>query len=442
MSNNNKNKIGVISLGCPKALVDTEIILTKLRAEGYEFSNSYEGADAVLVNTCGFLDSAKQESLDAIAEAMKDNGKVIVTGCLGVEPETIKKQNPNVSAITGPHQYEEVIKAIHEVCPPIHEPFEDLVPPQGIKLTPKHYSYLKISEGCSNKCTFCIIPYIRGDIKSRPVIQVLSEAERLVRTGVKELLIVSQDTSAYGIDCKYKEYPWKKKTIRTKLIDLCEELGELNVWVRLMYMYPYPHVDAIIELMAEGKILPYIDIPFQHASPNVLKLMKRPAHQEKTLERIKKWKEICPELTIRSTFIVGFPGETDEDFEYLLEWLKEARLNRVGCFKYENVDKATSKEFGNQIPEEVKEERWHRFMQVQQEISTQLLKEKIGTTMEVIIDSIDEDGDYVARSKGDAPEIDGTVLIYAPETNKPEIGDIVNVRIDDADEYDLYAYIA
>jgi len=435
------NKIGIISLGCPKALVDTEIILTKLRAEGYEFSNSYEDADAVLVNTCGFLDSAKQESLDAIAEAIKSNGKVIVTGCLGVEPELIKKHNPKVLAITGPQQYEEVVKEIHNICPPSHEPFEDLVPPQGIKLTPKHYSYLKISEGCSNKCTFCIIPQIRGDLHSRPVIQVLGEAERLVKSGVKELLVVSQDTSAYGVDVKYKEYPWKNGTIQTKLLDLAKELGELGAWVRLMYMYPYPHVDEVIKLMAEGKILPYIDIPFQHASPNVLKLMKRPAHQEKTLERIKKWREICPDITIRSTFIVGFPGETDEDFEYLIEWLKEARLNRVGCFKYENVDKATSKEFENQIPEEVKQARWERFMEVQQQISAELLKAKIGKTIEVIIDDIDDDGDFIARSKGDAPEIDGTVLVYAPENREINIGDIVKVKIDDADEYDLYAYV-
>jgi len=435
-------KIGIVSLGCPKALVDTEIILSKLRAEGYEFSNSYDDADAVLVNTCGFLDSAKQESLDAIGEAIKDNGKVIVTGCLGVEPELIKNTHPKVSAVTGPHQYEQVVKEIHGICPPLHEPFEDLVPPQGIRLTPKHYAYLKISEGCSNKCTFCIIPQIRGDLVSRPIVQVLGEAERLVKSGVKEILVVSQDTSAYGVDAKYKEYPWKDRVIKTKLLDLCKELGELDAWIRLHYMYPYPHVDEVVELMATGKILPYIDIPFQHASPNVLKQMRRPAHQEKTLERILKWKETCPDISIRSTFIVGFPGETDEDFEYLLQWLKDARLNRVGCFKYENVDKAPSKSFDNQISEEVKQERWERFMEVQQQISAELLQQKIGKTMDVIIDDIDEDGDYIARSKGDAPEIDGTVLVYAPDKNNPKIGDIVTVEIEDADEYDLYANIS
>lgn len=429
-------KIGIISLGCPKALVDTERILTKLRAEGYEFSSSYDDADAVLVNTCGFLDSAKEESLGAIAEAMENNGRVIVTGCLGAsDPEKIKERFPNISAITGPQQYEEVVKAIHEICPPLHDPFEDLVPPQGIKLTPKHYSYLKISEGCSNKCSFCIIPQLRGPIESRPIIQVLSEAERLIKSGVKELLVISQDTSAYGMDTKFKEYPWKNRTIRTKFIDLCRELGEMDAWIRLHYMYPYPHVDEVIELMSEGKILPYLDIPFQHASPNVLKTMKRPGNQEKTLERILDWRKNCPDITVRSSFIVGFPGETNEDFEYLLQWLKEAKLNRVGCFKYENVDKAASKDFPNQIPEEVKDERWERLMQIQQQISSDLLKEKIGKTMPVIIDNMDEDGDFIGRTQGDAPEIDGIVYIKSKNLN---VGDIIPVKIYDSGEYDLY----
>jgi len=429
-------KIGIISLGCPKALVDTERILTKLRAEGYEFSTSYEDADAVLVNTCGFLDSAKRESLEAIAEAMENNGKVIVTGCLGAsDPEKIRESFPNISAITGPQQYEEVVKAIHEVCPPLHDPFEDLVPPQGIKLTPRHYSYLKISEGCSNKCTFCIIPELRGPLVSRPIIQVLAEAERLVKSGVKELLVISQDTSAYGIDTQFKEYPWKNRVIRTKFIDLCRELGEMDAWVRLHYMYPYPHVDEVIELMVEGKVLPYLDIPFQHASPSVLKAMKRPGNQEKTLERILNWRKQCPDITVRSSFIVGFPGETDEDFEYLLEWLEEAKLNRVGCFKYENVDKAASKKFPDQIPEEIKQERWERLMELQQQISADLLQQKIGKTMPVIIDDMDDDGDYIGRTKGDAPEIDGIVYVKGKDLN---IGDIVDVTIDDADEYDLY----
>ncbi len=426
--------VGVVSLGCPKALVDSERILTQLRSEGYQLSPSYEGADVVIVNTCGFLDSAKKESLEAIGEAMDANGKVIVTGCMGAEPETIMKAYPKVLAVTGPHQYEAVVSAVHDAAPPIHDPYVDLVPPQGIKLTPRHYAYLKISEGCNNRCTFCIIPKLRGDLVSRPIIQVLAEAERLVKAGVKEILVISQDTSAYGIDMKYQAYPWKNRTIRTKFIDLCRELGELGAWVRLHYVYPYPHVDEVFGLMNEGKVLPYIDIPFQHASPNVLKNMRRPAHQEKTLERIHDWRRMCPDLTIRSTFIVGFPGETDADFEFLLDWMKEAQLDRVGCFKYEAVGGAKANEIQPAVPEEVKEERWHRFMQVQQAISTAKLKAKVGRTLPVIIDELTENG-YIGRSSADAPEIDGTVHVTGKGLKQ---GDIVNVKITKSDEYDLF----
>ncbi|MCK5555990.1 MAG: 30S ribosomal protein S12 methylthiotransferase RimO, partial [Alphaproteobacteria bacterium] len=360
--------VGIISLGCPKALVDSERIMTKLRSEGYQFSPSCEGADVVIVNTCGFLDSAKEESLEAIGDAMNANGRVIVTGCMGAEPESITKAYPKVLAVTGPHQYKAVINAVHLAAPPLHDPNVDLVPPHGIKLTPNHYAYLKISEGCNNRCSFCIIPKLRGSLVSRPIIQVLDEAERFVNAGVKEILVISQDTSAYGTDVKYQSYPWKNRTIRTKFIDLCRELGELDAWVRLHYIYPYPHVDEVFELMNEGKILPYIDIPLQHASPSVLKNMRRPGHQEKTLSRIQNWRKICPDLTIRSTFIVGFPGETDEDFEILLDWMKEAKLDRVGCFKYEPVTGAEANKINPHVPEEIKETRWHRFMQLQQTI--------------------------------------------------------------------------
>jgi ribosomal protein S12 methylthiotransferase len=426
--------VGVVSLGCPKALVDTERILTQLRSEGYQLSPSYEDANVVIVNTCGFLDSAKKESLEAIGEAMDANGRVIVTGCMGAEPEQITKEFPKVLAVTGPQQYEAVVAAVHKAAPAPHDPYVDLVPPQGIKLTPRHYAYLKVSEGCNNRCTFCIIPKLRGDLVSRPIIQVLAEAERLVKAGVKEILVISQDTSAYGIDVKYQPYPWKNRTIRTKFIDLCRELGEIGAWVRLHYVYPYPHVDEVFGLMNEGKVLPYIDIPFQHASPAVLKNMRRPAHQEKTLERIKSWRKMCPDLTIRSTFIVGFPGETDADFEFLLQWMKEAELDRVGCFKYEAVTGAESNKIQPHVSEEVKEERWHRFMQLQQEISTKKLKAKIGKTIPVLIDTSGKEGG-IGRSSADAPEIDGTVKVTGKNL-KP--GDIIKVRITDADEYDLF----
>jgi ribosomal protein S12 methylthiotransferase len=432
--------VGIVSLGCPKALVDTERILTQLRSEGYQLSPDYAGADMVIVNTCGFLDSAKKESLEAIGEAMSANGKVIVTGCMGAEPEQITKEFPKVLAVTGPQQYEAVVSEVHKVAPPPHDPFVDLVPPQGIKLTPRHYAYLKISEGCNNRCTFCIIPKLRGDLVSRPVIQVLAEAERLVKAGVKEILVISQDTSAYGIDTKYQAYPYKNRTVRTKFIDLCKELGELGVWVRLHYVYPYPHVDEVFGLMNEGKVLPYIDIPFQHASPAVLKNMRRPAHQEKTLERIKSWRKMCPDLTIRSTFIVGFPGETDADFELLLQFMKEAELERVGCFKYEPVTGADSNKIEPHVAPEVMEERYHRFMTLQQEISAKKLAAKIGRTLPVLIDSVGQEG-ALGRSSADAPEIDGNVKIMSKNL-KLAPGDLVNVKITEADEYDLTGKLA
>lgn len=434
--------VGIVSLGCPKALVDTERILTQLRSEGYQLSPTYEDANVVIVNTCGFLDSAKEESLEAIGEALDANGRVIVTGCMGAEPEQITKKYPKVLAVTGPQQYEAVVGAVHDAAPPVHDPYVDLVPPQGIKLTPRHYAYLKISEGCNNRCTFCIIPSLRGDLVSRPVIQVLAEAERLVKAGVKELLVISQDTSAYGIDCKYKAYPYKNRSVRTKFIDLCRELGELGVWTRLHYVYPYPHVDEVFPLMAEGKILPYIDIPFQHASPAVLKNMRRPAHQSQTLERIHNWRKDCPDLTIRSTFIVGFPGETDEDFEMLLDWLEDAQLDRVGCFKYEAVTGAAANAISPAVPEEVKEERWHRFMQAQQRISAQKLKKKIGTTLPAIIDSVGKQG-ALGRTMADAPEIDGTITILSRKKDKAlQAGDIVQVKVTHADAYDLKGTLA
>ncbi|MBW7911581.1 MAG: 30S ribosomal protein S12 methylthiotransferase RimO, partial [Alphaproteobacteria bacterium] len=417
----------------PKALVDTERILTQLRSEGYQLSPNYEDANVVIVNTCGFLDSAKEESLEAIGEAMDANGKVIVTGCMGAEPEQITKKYPKVLAVTGPQQYEEVVGAVHKVAPAPHDPFVDLVPPQGIKLTPRHYAYLKISEGCNNRCSFCIIPSLRGDLVSRPIIQVLAEAERLVKAGVKELLVISQDTSAYGIDNRYQAYPYKNRTVRTKFIDLCRELGDMGVWTRLHYVYPYPHVDEVFPLMNEGKVLPYIDIPFQHASPAVLKNMRRPAHQEKTLDRIHSWRKMCPELAIRSTFIVGFPGETDADFEFLLEWMQEAQLDRVGCFKYEPVSGAKANELEGAVPPEVQEERWHRFMALQQGISAERLAKKVGKTIDVIIDETGNGG-ATGRSSADAPEIDGVVRVTGTGMNA---GDIVKVKITASDEYDL-----
>jgi len=429
-------KISFVSLGCPKALVDSERIISQLRAEGYELTKTHEGADAVIVNTCGFLDSAKAESLGAIGEAMAQNGKVIVTGCMGAEPEQIRNAYPGVAAITGPQAYESVMKAVHEAVPPAHDPYLDLVPPQGVKLTPRHYAYLKISEGCNNRCTFCIIPKLRGDLVSRPAGDVLREAEKLVKAGVKELLVISQDTSAYGVDIKYAESAFQDRMVRAKFVDLARELGQLGAWVRLHYVYPYPHVDDVIPLMAEGLVLPYLDIPFQHASPKVLKAMKRPGNQEKTLERIKAWREVCPDLAIRSTFIVGFPGETEEDFEYLLEWLKEAKLERVGCFKYEAVSGATSNDLGlEHVSEDIKQQRWNRFMETQQAISAQRLKSRVGRRIKVIID---EPGPTVSkgRSQWDAPEIDGTVHVGSRRPLRQ--GEIVTVKIERADAYDLY----
>lgn len=428
-------KVGIVSLGCPKALVDSERILTKLRSEGYEISGSYDGADVVLVNTCGFLDSAKAESLEAIGEAIKENGKVIVTGCLGKEESLIRQSHPNVLAVTGPHQYEQVVSAVHDVVPPRHDPYLDVVPPQGLRLTPRHYAYLKISEGCNNRCTFCIIPSIRGDLVSRPANMVLAEAEALVKAGVKEILVVSQDTSAYGMDTRYAESKWKGRQVRAKFIDLARELGDLGAWIRLHYVYPYPHVDEVIGLMAEGKVLPYLDIPFQHAAPNVLKAMKRPANTDKVLDRIKMWRQGCPDLTLRSTFIVGFPGETEQDFQYLLDWLTEAQIDRLGCFKYEPVDGAPANEIPGAVPPEVQEERWNRLMAHQQEISAKRFAAKVGREMDVLIDEVDEDG-AIGRSWSDAPEIDGNVFLNGETSLKP--GDMVRARIDEADEYDLW----
>jgi ribosomal protein S12 methylthiotransferase len=432
-------KISFVSLGCPKALVDSERIITRLRAEGYELARKHDGADIVIVNTCGFLDSAKQESLSAIGAAMAENGKVIVTGCMGAEPEAIEQAYPGVLSITGPQQYDTVLDAVHRALPPAHNPHFDLVPAQGIKLTPRHYAYLKISEGCNNRCSFCIIPKLRGDLVSRPANEVLREAERLVDAGVKELLVISQDTSAYGVDLKYAESPWKDRAVRARFVDLARELGEFGVWVRLHYVYPYPHVDDVMALMADGKILPYLDIPFQHASPNVLKAMKRPAAQDKTLDRIKDWRAQCPDLTLRSTFIVGFPGETDADFNYLLDWLDEAEIDRLGCFKYEPVAGATSNALPDQVADEVKQERWNALMARQQKISVRKLKRKVGTRQQVIIDGV---GPTVAkgRSKADAPDIDGTV--YLSSRRPLRVGEIVTARIERADAYDLHGTVA
>jgi ribosomal protein S12 methylthiotransferase len=428
-------KVSFVSLGCPKALVDSERIITRLRAEGYELTRTHQGADLVIVNTCGFLDSAKAESLDAIGTALADNGKVVVTGCMGAEPEQITGRFPNVLAVTGPQQYESVLDAVHRAAPPQHDPFLDLVPPEGVKLTPRHYAYLKISEGCNNRCTFCIIPKLRGDLVSRPAADVLREAERLVAAGVKELLVISQDTSAYGVDLKYAASVWKDREVRARFLDLAQALGELGVWVRLHYVYPYPHVDDVIALMADGKVLPYLDVPFQHAAPDVLRRMRRPAAQERTLERIARWREICPDLTLRSTFIVGFPGETEEDFAFLLDWLDAAGLDRVGCFKYEPVRGAAANDLAAPVPDEVKAERHHRFMQRQQAISARRLRRKVGTRAQVIIDAI---GGSVAkgRTKGDAPEIDGAVYVAA---HRPlRVGEIATVKIERADAYDLH----
>ncbi|BCH25075.1 ribosomal protein S12 methylthiotransferase RimO [Mesorhizobium sp. L-8-10] len=429
-------RVSFVSLGCPKALVDSERIITRLRAEGYEISRKHDGADLVVVNTCGFLDSARDESLNAIGAALSENGRVIVTGCLGAEPEVIREKHPNVLAITGPQAYESVMAAVHEAAPPAHDPFVDLLPPQGVKLTPRHYAYLKISEGCNNRCSFCIIPALRGDLVSRPAADVLREAERLAAAGVKEILLISQDTSAYGIDLKYQASRWKDREVHAKFLDLSRELGELGIWVRLHYVYPYPHVDEVIPLMADGKILPYLDIPFQHASPQVLKNMRRPAHQEKTLDRIRRWREICPDLAVRSTFIVGFPGETDEDFEMLLDWLDEARIDRAGCFKYEPVKGARSNDLGlAEVPQAIKEARWHRFMQRQQKVSAAQLQKKVGKRLPVLVDEAHGTAGK-GRTKYDAPEIDGCVHI---QSRRPlRVGDIVTVKVDRADAYDLY----
>lgn len=429
-------KVGMVSLGCPKALVDSERILTKLRADGYQLSPSYEDADVVLVNTCGFLDSAKEESLEAIGEAIAENGRVIVTGCMGNEADAIRARFPDVLAITGPHQYEAVVGAVHEAAPPVPSPFLDLVPEAGLKLTPRHYSYLKISEGCNHRCAFCIIPSIRGDLVSRRPDAVLREAEKLVAAGTRELLVISQDTSAYGVDLRHAAWPWKGGEVRAHMTDLARELGKLGAWVRLHYVYPYPHVSDVIPLMAEGLIAPYLDIPFQHASPKVLKAMKRPANDAKVLERVKSWRAICPDIAIRSSFVVGFPGETEEDFQYLLDWLDEAQLDRVGAFRFEPVKGAAANALPDPVPEEVKEERYARLMEKTAAISAAKLAAKVGRTLDVIIDEVDEDGGATGRSQADAPEIDGNVLLR--DSGHLKQGDIVPVLIEDADAHDLF----
>ena len=440
MSQENK-KVGFISLGCPKALVDSERILTQLKTDGYDIVPTYQDADVVVVNTCGFIDDAKKESLETIGEALQENGKVIVTGCMGGEAEQITSVHPNVLSVTGPQAYEEVVGAVHKHVPQVakHDPFTDLVPPQGVKLTPRHYAYLKISEGCNHRCTFCIIPSLRGDLVSRPIGDVMDEAERLVKAGVQELLVISQDTSAYGVDTKYRTGFWQGRPLKTRMKELCEALASFGVWVRLHYVYPYPHVDEIIPMMADGKILPYLDIPFQHGSPKVLKAMKRPAHAENTLERIQKWRSICPDITLRSTFIVGFPGETDQDFDILLDFMKEAQLDRVGCFTYSAVDGATANELEGAVPEEVKKERQERFMALQAEISAAKLKAKIGQTHQVIIDEVDEEG-AIGRTQADAPEIDGLVFLNGETELMP--GDMITAKIFQADEHDLWAELA
>ena len=431
-------KVGFVSLGCPKALVDSERILTQLRTEGYLIVPDYHNADVVVVNTCGFIDSAKAESLDAIGEAIAENGRVIVTGCMGVDESVIRAVHPSVLAVTGPQQYEQVVRAVHEAAPPnpLHDPFTDLVPPQGIKLTPRHYAYLKISEGCNHRCSFCIIPSMRGDLVSRPVGDVLDEAQRLARAGVKELLVISQDTSAYGVDVKYRSGFWNGRPVKTRMTELCSALSELGIWVRLHYVYPYPNVDEVIPLMAEGKILPYLDIPFQHASPRILKAMKRPAFEDRTMARIHRWREQCPDITLRSTFIVGFPGETESEFQYLLDWMSEAQLDRVGCFQYSPVEGAFANALEGAVPDEIKQERYDRFMAHQQAISTERLARTVGKEFDVLIDEVDDEG-AVGRSSADAPEIDGSVFVDSAAPLKP--GDMVRVRVTDSDEYDLWA---
>jgi ribosomal protein S12 methylthiotransferase len=432
-------RVGFVSLGCPKALVDSEMILTQLRAEGYDISPSYEGSDLVVVNTCGFIDAAVRESLDAIGEALAENGKVIVTGCLGAKGDVVRDTHPSVLAVTGPHATQEVMGHVHAHLPRPHDPFTDLVPPQGIRLTPKHYAYLKISEGCNHRCTFCIIPSMRGDLVSRPIGDVMHEAESLVKAGVKELLVISQDTSAYGVDVKYRTGFWGGRPVKTRMTELCRALGELGVWVRLHYVYPYPHVDEVIPLMADGRILPYLDVPFQHASPRILKLMKRPASSEKNLERIRGWREACPDITVRSTFIVGFPGETEAEFEELLAFLREAELDRVGCFAYSPVEGAKANDLPDPVAEEVKEERRRRFMETQAAISREKLARKVGTTVEVLLDEANGSRG-IGRSAADAPEIDGVVHVKAAKGAKP--GDLVRVKITAADDHDLHGTAA
>ena len=440
---NSTPSIGFVSLGCPKNLVDSERILTELRTDGYNIVPSYENVDLVIVNTCGFIDSAVQESLEAIGEALEENGRVIVTGCLGAKEDQIREVHPKVLEVSGPHSYETVMAQVHKYVPkPTHSPYTSLVPKQGVKLTPKHYAYLKISEGCDHRCTFCIIPSMRGDLESRSLTQVLDEAKRLAEAGVKELLVVSQDTSAYSMDLKRQEGGvktafWNGMPIKNDLMTLCKQLGKLGIWVRLHYVYPYPHVDDLIPLMADGTLLPYLDIPLQHASPKILKAMKRPGSIDRTLERIKQWREICPDLTLRSTFIVGFPGETEEDFQLLLDFLKEAQLDRVGCFKFSPVEGAPATEMADQVPEDVKEERFHRFMQLQQEISANRLKQKIGKTLDVLVDEIDEEG-IIGRSKADAPEVDGLVYVDNLSGINVKVGDVIKVTITNSDEYDLW----
>lgn len=428
-------KVGFISLGCPKALVDSELILTQLRAEGYEISPSYQSADLVVINTCGFIDAAVEESLDTIAEALAENGKVIVTGCLGARPKVIMERHPQVLAVTGPHALEEVMTAIHQHLPQPHDPYTSLIPAQGVKLTPRHYAYLKISEGCNHRCTFCIIPSFRGDLVSRPVSEVMREAEGLVKAGVKELLVISQDTSAYGLDLKYRAEFWQSKPLKTRMTELAGALGDLGAWVRLHYVYPYPHVDELIPLMAEGKILPYLDMPLQHASASVLKAMKRPGKQDSNLARIRQWREMCPDLTLRSTFITGFPGETEDDFQQLLDFLAEAQLDRVGCFTYSPVEGAAANALPDPVPEEVKLERQARLMALQEKISADRLAAKVGKVLTVLVDEVEEEG-FAARSMGDAPEIDGQVYVDGSEGVQP--GDFVQVVVEEADEHDLW----
>jgi ribosomal protein S12 methylthiotransferase len=437
-------RVSFVSLGCPKALVDSERIVTRLRAEGYELSRSHSGADVVVVNTCGFLDSAKAESLEAIGAALNENGRVIVTGCMGAEPQAITERFPQVLAITGPQQYESVVEAVHRAAAPAHDPFLDLLPEQGVKLTPRHYAYLKISEGCDNSCSFCIIPHLRGPLVSRPAAEVLREAEKLARAGVKELLVISQDTSAYGRDIRFAQSVLGERSVRARFLDLARELGDLGLWIRLHYVYPYPHVDEVLPLMAEGKVLPYLDIPFQHAAPNVLKAMKRPANEEKTLARIRAWREACPDLALRSTFIVGFPGEADADFDYLLEWLEEAEIDRAGAFKYEPVAGAPAESLGlPAVPDEVKETRWRRFMEKQQAISARLMRRKVGKRLSVIID---EPGGgptgalAKGRTKADAPQIDGAAFVASRRPLRP--GDIVTAKIERSEAYDVYGAAA